>query len=110
MARGRETRHHVRREDVSETLQSPKYRHWQQVKRTVRYFAGTCDYVQQIEVNNKVIGDFAGDVEWSGTKPELKKSSRVHDESPVLCWHAPRATNPKTGGHHPEHWTGRRTF
>ena len=40
--------------NVSENLQSPKYRHWQQVKRTVRYLAGTRDYVQKIEVNSEV--------------------------------------------------------
>ena len=64
--------------NVSENLQSPKYRHWQQVKRIVRYLAGTRDYVQKIEVNSEVIlgkivdqhslvgwsdTDFAGDVE-----------------------------------------------
>ena len=32
--------------NVAENLQSPKYRHWQQV----RYLAGTHDYVQKIEV------------------------------------------------------------
>ena len=37
-------------------------------------------------------------------KPELKKGSRVHDESPVLCGDPPRAINPITGGHHPEYW------
>ena len=64
--------------NVSENLQSPRYRHWQQVKRIVRYLAGTRDYVQKIEVNSDVIAnksvnehslvgwsdtDFAGDVE-----------------------------------------------
>ena len=40
--------------NVSENLQSPKYRHWQQVKRIVRYLAGTRDFVQKIEVNSEV--------------------------------------------------------
>ena len=40
--------------NVSENLQSPKYRHWQQVKRIVRYLAGTRDYVQKVEVNSEV--------------------------------------------------------
>ena len=31
--------------NVSEKLQSPKYRHWQQVKQIVRYLAGTRDFV-----------------------------------------------------------------
>ena len=67
--------------NVLENLQSPKYRLWQQVKRVVRYFAGTRDYVQKIEVNSEVIlgksvdqhslvgwsdADFAGDVEFGG--------------------------------------------
>ena len=52
------------------------------------------------------------------TKPELKKSSQVHDGS-ALSVRAPpagdqpenwRATNPRTGGHQPEHWLGRSTF
>ena len=41
--------------NVSESLQSPKYRQWQQVKRMVRYLAGTRDWVQMIEVNSEVI-------------------------------------------------------
>ena len=40
--------------NVSQNLQSLKYRHWQQVKRIVRYLAGTRDYVQKIEVNSGV--------------------------------------------------------
>ena len=68
--------------NVSENLQSPTYRHWQQVKRIVRFLAGTRDDVQKIEVNSGVIAcknvdqhslvgwsetDFAGNVEsrWS---------------------------------------------
>ena len=57
VARGRETRHHVRCENVSENVQSPKYRRWHQVKRTVRYLADTRDYVQKIEVNSEFIAD-----------------------------------------------------
>ena len=41
--------------NVSENLQSPKCRHWQQVKRIVRYLAGTRDCVQKIEKNSDVI-------------------------------------------------------
>ena len=78
-ARGRETRHHVRREECCRRtcLQSPKNRNWQQVKRIVKYLACTRDYVQKIEVNSDVIAnksikhpldgwsdtDFVGDVE-----------------------------------------------
>ena len=43
--------------NVSENLQSPKYRHWQQVKRIVRYLADTRDYVQKTDVNSEVIAD-----------------------------------------------------
>ena len=43
--------------NVSENLQSPKYRHWQQVKGMVRYLAGTLDYIQKIQVNSEVILD-----------------------------------------------------
>ena len=43
--------------NVSENLQSPKYRRWHQVKRTVRYLADTRDYVQKIEVNSEFIAD-----------------------------------------------------
>ena len=64
--------------NVSDYLQSPKYRHWEQVKRIVRYLAGTRDCVHKIDVNSEVIAvksvdedslvgwsdtDFAGDVE-----------------------------------------------
>ena len=64
--------------NVSDNLQPPKYRHWQQVKRRVRYLTGTPDFVQTIEVISGIIAnksanehslvgwsdtDFAGDVE-----------------------------------------------
>ena len=57
--------------NVSENLQSPKYRHWQQVKRIARYLAGRRDYVQKIEVNSDVIANKSANehsfVGWSDT-------------------------------------------
>ena len=57
--------------NVSENLQLLKYRHWQQVKRIVRYLAGTRDTVQKIEVNSDVIANKSTNehsfVGWSDT-------------------------------------------
>ena len=74
--------------NVSENLQSPTYRHWQQVKRIVRFLAGTRDYVQKIEVNSGVIAcksvDHHSLVGWSGTDFPGNVESRRSTSCAVL--------------------------
>ena len=73
---------------VAEHLQSPKYRHWQQVKRIVRYLAGTRDCVQRIEVHSDVIANKSAHehslVCWSDTDFEGDMESRRSTSCAVL--------------------------
>ena len=71
--------------NVSENLQSPKYRHWQQLKRTVRYLADTRDYVQKIEVNSEVIADRSGEQHSSGGWSDTDFAGDVESRRSTSC-------------------------
>ena len=73
--------------NVSENLQPPKYRHWQ-VKRMVKYLAGTRENVQKTEVNSEVIAGKSVDehslVGWSDTDFARDVESRKSTSCSVL--------------------------